>query len=390
QVDVSLYTFADLTIVYDGQLHSVTVSNLDALVTVAYADNTLTNAGVKTASVTFALIDTANYEFKDSINTKTAILTVKKAEVDVHTFTFANLTTTYDGTEHKLEASNISPLVTVSYYNNTLTNAGEIRAEAAFTLKDTANYAFVNNTDGLTARLKVEPRKVTVTINDVTNEYGKPVIPNLPYVVSDNVIVGDDLKITLFTEVNIYSIVGIYDISGESLNRNYKVTFVGQSGGVKGKYTVIMATPTYTAPTFTNVYIGQMMADSMLIGGVGDGAFSIDNKVSFVSGVNNVSVTFKPTNTNYNSVTFNVSVTPIQLYVTLVDDTQVDRKIAVAYGGTLDKTAYVPLARTGYSVAWDNVVTANITSDITVTAVYTANTYAITYDLVGGVSGASA
>ncbi|MBQ7830890.1 MAG: InlB B-repeat-containing protein, partial [Clostridia bacterium] len=42
------------------------------------------------------------------------------------------------------------------------------------------------------------------------------------------------------------------------------------------------------------------------------------------------------------------------------------------------------VGKTGYSVAWDKALPETITEDVTLTAVYTANTYTITYDANGG------
>ncbi|MBQ8685677.1 MAG: InlB B-repeat-containing protein [Clostridia bacterium] len=43
-----------------------------------------------------------------------------------------------------------------------------------------------------------------------------------------------------------------------------------------------------------------------------------------------------------------------------------------------------PKAKEGYTIVWDKTGLENITDDITVTAIVTANTYVITYDPSGG------
>ena len=62
-------------------------------------------------------------------------------------------------------------------------------------------------------------------------------------------------------------------------------------------------------------------------------------------------------------------------------DTQITKY--VKRGGTLTDIPELE-AKTGYSASWDRTDFTNVTQDITVNAVYTANTYKVTYDADGG------
>ena len=69
--------------------------------------------------------------------------------------------------------------------------------------------------------------------------------------------------------------------------------------------------------------------------------------------------------------------------VTFVDGMQ-SKEVTVKKGESVaeaDVPAFV--GKTGYSVAWDKTDFSNITQDVTVTAVYTANTYTVAYNAEG-------
>lgn len=69
--------------------------------------------------------------------------------------------------------------------------------------------------------------------------------------------------------------------------------------------------------------------------------------------------------------------------VTFVQSGQDDVVRTVEAGGTLTDVPE-PVAKTGYTVTWDRSDFTNITQNLTVHAVETANKYTLTYDADGG------
>ena len=71
--------------------------------------------------------------------------------------------------------------------------------------------------------------------------------------------------------------------------------------------------------------------------------------------------------------------------VTFVQDGKTVKEIEVKEGGSVAEADIPELAtKTGYAVEWEKVDLSNITADLEVKAVETANTYTITFDMNGG------
>jgi hypothetical protein len=130
-------SFSGNTVTYDGSSYSLAIEGtLPAGVTVSYTNNEKTNAGVYTVTAHFA-DSTGNYNVPDDM---TAKLTINKKAYDMTGVSFNDASYTYDGTEKTLTITGALPDgVTVSYMNNTLTNAGSVEATAAFA-GDSTNY----------------------------------------------------------------------------------------------------------------------------------------------------------------------------------------------------------------------------------------------------------
>ena len=96
-------------------------------------------------------------------NGQTVIVEIGKADYDMSGVKFENATYTYDGKEKTLEISGELPEgVTVSYENNTLTNAGSVKATAEFTVADTEHYNEIDEV--LYADLTITKATPTITI----------------------------------------------------------------------------------------------------------------------------------------------------------------------------------------------------------------------------------
>ena len=120
-------TFEDLTVDYDGNPHSITVTGkLPAGVSVVYGSNTATEPGVYSAIATL-------YGKGYVTVTLSAKLTIVAPDVDITGVTFEDITVDFDGDPHELTVSGVLPEgVSVSYSNNVATDAGEYLVTATF------------------------------------------------------------------------------------------------------------------------------------------------------------------------------------------------------------------------------------------------------------------
>ena len=170
-------TFEDGSITYDGESHTLTISE-DSLptgedgikVTVEYTavnggEVNITNVGSVDIKATFATTST-NYNTPAA---QTATLTIEKANYDMTGVTFEDDSITYDGASHTLTISEDSlPTgedgikVTVKYTaangDVNITNVGSIQITANFTTTST-NY---NTPAAKTATLTIEKKAVTI------------------------------------------------------------------------------------------------------------------------------------------------------------------------------------------------------------------------------------
>ena len=168
--DMSGVVFADKTVTYNGQAHSIEATNLPNGVTAQYTGNKQINADEYTITATFAG-DSANYE---PIASKTATLTIEQREL---TLAFSGETTLkYNGSAQKtitVQATNLvggdSVELTVSY-NGEMIEAGEYIATSTLTAHQ--NYKLTANN---TVKVTITRATHTVTfkqngVADVTRE----------------------------------------------------------------------------------------------------------------------------------------------------------------------------------------------------------------------------
>lgn len=261
--------FNNLTETYTGNAYSIIAENVPVEVTVAYSNNTRTDAGSQTARATFSLSDkgledysgiegttimtatlTINpatpsytvptgltavegqtladvvnqlgkgFSFEDPLSTsvgtpgdhefkvtftpdssnykvvtgiKVTIHVTKKPDPTKPKFVmpadvaFNDRTETYTGSEYAILAENVPAELSVSYSNNTRTNAGSQTAKVTFSLSDKGleNYSGIEGTTVMTAILTVNPATPTYTVptgieavegqtlGDIANQLGK-------------------------------------------------------------------------------------------------------------------------------------------------------------------------------------------------------------------------
>ena len=151
--DMSKVVFADKSVAYDGNAHSLEATNLPDGVTVTYIGNNQTNVGTYTVLAVFSG-DSANY---NPIANMTATLTVTQNAVQG--VTFDSRTVTYDGAAHSLTIEgNLPHGIAVVYEGNSQTNAGTYTVTAKFV---GSNPNFEQLPD-MTATLTIEKRELQI------------------------------------------------------------------------------------------------------------------------------------------------------------------------------------------------------------------------------------
>lgn len=151
--DMSKVVFADKSVAYDGNAHSLEATNLPDGVTVTYIGNNQTNVGTYTVLAVFSG-DSANY---NPIANMTATLTVTQNKVQG--VTFDSRTVTYDGAAHSLAIEgNLPHGIAVVYEGNSQTNAGTYTVTAKFV---GSNPNFEQLPD-MTATLTIEKRELQI------------------------------------------------------------------------------------------------------------------------------------------------------------------------------------------------------------------------------------
>ena len=151
--DMSRVVFADKSVAYDGNAHSLEATNLPDGVTVTYIGNNQTNVGTYTVLAVFSG-DSANY---NPIANMTATLTVTQNAVQG--VTFDSRTVTYDGAAHSLTIEgNLPHGIAVVYEGNSQTNAGTYTVTAKFV---GSNPNFEQLPD-MSATLTIEKRELQI------------------------------------------------------------------------------------------------------------------------------------------------------------------------------------------------------------------------------------
>ncbi len=151
--DMSRVVFADKSVAYDGNAHSLEATNLPGGVTVTYIGNNQTNVGTYTVLAVFSG-DSANY---NPIANMTATLTVTQNKVQG--VSFDSRTVTYDGAAHSLAIEgNLPQGMAVVYEGNSQTNAGTYTVTAKFV---GSNPNFEQLPD-MSATLTIEKRELQI------------------------------------------------------------------------------------------------------------------------------------------------------------------------------------------------------------------------------------
>ena len=161
EIDLSGISFADKTVTYNGEEHSLAIEGtLPEGVTVEYTGNGKTDAGKYTVVAKFAK-DGVAIEGADM----TATLRINKASLstEMEAVTFPQKTFVYDGEAKSIEIAGTLPAgVTVSYEGNGQTAVGKYTVTAKFTV-DTNNYYEISDMTSILTITKPEVELPTVS-----------------------------------------------------------------------------------------------------------------------------------------------------------------------------------------------------------------------------------
>jgi len=269
-------TFESASFVYDGTAKSLSIiGTLPAGVTVSYAGNAKTDAGVY--NVIANISGGTNYQDQ----TLTAQLTISKAAIAGVNFTANNFV--YDGTARSLEISGTLPAgVTVSYTGNGQIGAGNYNI--------TANINGGNNYQDLrlTAILEIQQAQLTITANNASMCQGS----NLPtFTLSYSGFKNGDTENSLSTRATITTTA-----SSSSPAGNYLII---TSGAVSGNYQISYLTGSLTINALPTVSIASNKGNSISKGETiqltaSGGSSYIWSGAGIVSGQNSAVLTVRP------------------------------------------------------------------------------------------------
>ena len=372
--DMSRVVFADKSVAYDGNAHSLEATNLPDGVTVTYIGNNQTNVGTYTVLAVFSG-DGANY---NPIANMTATLTINKASYDMSRVVFADKSVAYDGNAHSLEATNLPDGVTVTYIGNNQTNVGTYTVLAVFS-GDSANYNSIAN---MTATLTVTQNKVQgVTFDSRTVTY-------------------DGAAHSLAIEGNLpHGIAVVYEGNSKTNAGTYTVTakFVGSNPNYE-QLPDMTATLTIEKRELQIEFVGEQTAaytgyaqkpltaratnlcgsDTVAIDITYDGA--VVDAGTYVATATVDSDNYKLTANN----TCTFTITRATHKVTFRQSGQPDKVYNVLDLADFAETIPDVVPVEHYDVAWEEKQLTRVTEDVIVNAVITPTVYEITYILDGG------
>ncbi len=225
--------WSDATYTYNGtaQAPTATVTGVGTDSLTATVTGAGTNAGDYTAT---ASISNDNYTLTNTTKGFTIAKATATINVDAITASY-----TYTASEQSVTSgATTNSDGTISYTNNSFTNAGEHTITVS--VEATTNYTSASTTKKIT----VAQAEVTVVMTSYTVTAGDAV-PSYLYTVT-GMLGSDDLSATVVCDYTTLSIVGTYDITITYTNTNYNATIT------KGTVTVQDPAVTYYTITFND------------------------------------------------------------------------------------------------------------------------------------------
>ena len=293
--DMSGITFADESVTYDGQAHSLEIAGtLPNGVTVTYEGNDKVNAGTYTVTASFI----GDYDNYIEIADLTATLTIAKATYDMSGITFEGGSFTYDGQAHSLAISGDLPTgVTVTYEGNEKVNAGTYTVTAKFA--GDPNY---NDIPDMTATLTIA--KAAYDMSGIIFENDSVTYDGQAH----SLAISGDLPtgVTVTYEGNDKENAGTYTITAKFAGDydNYEVI-----ADLTAVLIIDKAMPVYTMPENLTICVEHTLADVTLPAGWTweDSTLSVGG-----AGEKQFKAIFTPEDiSNYNTVEESVTVTVV-------------------------------------------------------------------------------
>ncbi len=206
-------TFADKTVTYDGNAHSLELVGVPSFATVNYdKELSYTNAGTYTVKAT---VTADNYNALEL----SATLTINKATYDMSGVTYAGTTATYDGTAHTITVDNLPDGVAATVDKAVHIDAGSYQVGVSF-VGDAENY---NTIGSLTKTLTIAKRELTVEFSGETSIKYDGNSHKTISVEGTNVLQGDSVAISLSYGGDMIE-KGIYTVTATIHHKNYQLT----------------------------------------------------------------------------------------------------------------------------------------------------------------------
>ena len=216
-LDCSNIRVENYSCIYDGLAHNIIIQGDTNQIKFEYSQKDLVDAG--TYQITVTPIENKNIEYSN-LNSLKATLIIFKADYNMNSVKFKDITEEYDGNQKVALISGTLPkgVYVASYQNNKHTHVsansdGIEIARVKFATDDT-NY---NTPSDMTCKIKIKPRKVNVVLNQTQFKYSGEEILIEGRVIG--IIDGDQVNIEFNNNKNIN--VGKYSTGAILDNRDY-------------------------------------------------------------------------------------------------------------------------------------------------------------------------
>ena len=362
--------FNDMTVTYNGEVQKLEITGeLPEGVTVVYENNNNKNVGTYTVTAIFSG-DLINH---NPIESKTAKLTIEKANYDLSNITFENTSKVYNGLTQTITIErNLPDTLTVSYTGGGV-NVGTYPITATFTNND-SNY---NDVESITRTLTITKNTYDMsgikldnkTVDYNGSEQGITITGTLPQ--------GVTVSYSGYaTNAGVHTVTA--NFKGDS--NNYELI-----PDMTAKLTINKINPTYTVPTNLVVKYGSTLASVVLPEG-----FSFnDSLITSVgnAGNNTFIVTYTPSDTTNYNIVDNIEVTILVKYNYVI--TATNNQSSTYNGATQKPVVTVKLGdeivsdgyTLNYSTQPKNAGTYSIKISCTGEAGYDSDEISVTYTI---------
>ena len=278
-------TFKGATYTYDGEVHSLEVSNAPSFATVTYENNDQINAG--------SYVVTANISAKGyKTLSLSASLKIEKASL-TNLVTFIDQEFDYDGLVHSIYVSGVPSEVTVTYKNNDQIDVGTYKVTASLS---SPNYHSLN----LTANLRIKGKSIdNVTMESATYRYDGNI-----HTITINGELPEGVSVS-YTN-NSRKDVGTQTVTATIKGAGYETLVLTAELTILGKEITGISFDSQT-------FVYDTKAHSLAISGTLPSGVSITYTNNSRTSVGSQTVTAKLSGTNYETLTLKATLTIVSL-----------------------------------------------------------------------------